>query len=63
MPRVIGVVDGTHLECVRPANLDDGPYICRKGYPSINAMGVVDHKKKFISFFADFPVHATTRMF
>lgn len=55
MPRVVGIVDGTHLECVRPANALDGPYISRKGYPSINAMGVCDHRKRFIAFLANFP--------
>lgn len=55
MPRVVGLVDGTHLECVRPINAPDAPYIGRKGYPSINAMGVVDNRKKFIAFLASFP--------
>ena len=55
MARVIGCVDGTHFEVVRPHNEPDGPFINRKGYPSINAMAVCDQRKKFISFFASYP--------
>ncbi|PZR02916.1 MAG: hypothetical protein DI539_27255 [Flavobacterium psychrophilum] len=55
MPRIIGCIDGTLFRIVRPANQVDGPWICRKMYPAINALAVCDHRGKFTYFMANHP--------
>jgi hypothetical protein len=55
MPQIIGAVDGTLFRIVRPKNQSDGPWICRKGYSSINAMAICDHVGRFIYFMARHP--------
>jgi len=55
LARIIGAIDGTHFKIVRPPNELDGPYICRKMFPSINAMAMCDDKMRFRMFLAKFP--------
>lgn len=47
IPQLIGVIDGTHIPVLPPA---DGyrDYINRKGWPSIILQGVVDHTLRYI---------------
>lgn len=55
MPGLIGALDGTMIRIMRPPKELDGPYICRKGFPSINAFAACDDKGRFTSFLANFP--------
>ncbi|XP_060597844.1 putative nuclease HARBI1 [Ruditapes philippinarum] len=48
-PNVIGCIDGTHVQIIKPGGERQRAYINRKRFPSINVMGVVDHSGKFIS--------------
>ncbi len=54
-PGVIGVIDGTHIRMQRPANMNDQPFINRKGYCSINVQAVCDARRRFISICAEWP--------
>lgn len=53
-PRVIGAIDGTHIEINRPA-IDPDSYYTRKKTYAVHAQGVVDHQKKFIDVFVGYP--------
>jgi hypothetical protein len=46
LKKVIGAIDGSHIR-ILPTIKDSERYINRKGYHSINLMGVVDHTEKF----------------
>ena len=43
-PNVIACVDVTHIRLLKPGADRERPFINRKRYPSINVMGVVDHR-------------------
>ena len=45
-PGVIGCIDGTHIRVIAPSK-DEGDFVNRKGFHSINVQGVCDHKGKF----------------
>lgn len=53
-PRVIGSIDGTHVEINRP-NYDSQSYYNRKKRFSIQVQGLVNHKKKFLDVFVGYP--------
>ncbi|KAB0800107.1 hypothetical protein PPYR_07987 [Photinus pyralis] len=52
--KVIGCIDGTHIEINKP-RLNQDSYINRKGYHSLLMQGVVNNKKKFIDVFCGEP--------
>ena len=49
MPGVIGCIDGTHIPIVSVGGDNAELYRCRKGYFSINVMGVCDADLRFTS--------------
>lgn len=55
MPGVIGCVDGTHIPIRSPGGQDAELYRCRKGYFSINVMGVCDASLKFTNIVVNWP--------
>jgi hypothetical protein len=48
LPNVVGAIDGTIIRVQRPC--DHEGWYCRKGFPAVNMQGVVDSKKRFMSF-------------
>ncbi|XP_053400704.1 putative nuclease HARBI1 [Mercenaria mercenaria] len=54
-PNVAGCVDGTHVRITKPGGERQRPYMNRKLFPSINVMGVVDHKGCFTFMNAKWP--------
>lgn len=54
LPKILGVVDGTHVGMIRPRK-DEHIFVNRKGYHSINCQVVVDHKLNFIDVVAKWP--------
>ena len=55
MPGVIGCVDGTHIPIKSPGGPNSEIYRCRKGYFSINVMGVCDASLKFTNIAVNWP--------
>lgn len=55
MPGVIGCIDGTHVPITNPGGADAELYRCRKGFFSINVMGVCDAALKFTNIVANWP--------
>ncbi|XP_017467584.1 PREDICTED: putative nuclease HARBI1 [Rhagoletis zephyria] len=49
-PGVIGCVDGTHIKISAPTKLDQNLYFNRKGFFSLNAIIICDHKMKIRYF-------------
>jgi len=47
LPNVIGVIDGTHVPIHSPSK-DGSRFVNRKGFHSINLLGIVDHQGRFI---------------
>jgi hypothetical protein len=47
LPNVIGVIDGTHIPIHAPSK-NGSRFINRKGFHSINLLGIVDHQGRFI---------------
>lgn len=45
----MGSVDGSHIPIRTPFGEDVGPYICRKGFPSIILQGLVDSDLRFLN--------------
>jgi len=60
MPFVRGIIDGTHIEILKPINRNPPPekYFNRKGYHSLNCLMVCDHLKR-IRFFTTRHVGST----
>jgi len=60
MPYVHGIIDGTHVEILKPINRIPPPekYFNRKGYYSLNCLMVCDHLKR-IRFFSSRHVGST----
>lgn len=54
-PQVIGCVDGSHIKMYRPAEQNADDYINRKGFYSINAQFVCDHRLRIIDLVARWP--------
>ena len=52
-PNVLGCIDGTHVRIQRPSE-DEGSYINRKSYPSINVQAVCDHEGNYFDYFTLF---------
>jgi hypothetical protein len=48
-PNVLGCIDGTHVRIQRPSE-DEGSYINRKSYPSINVQAVCDHEGNYLDY-------------
>ena len=55
MPGIIGCVDGTHVPIKSPGGPNAEIYRCRKGFFSINVMGVCDAELKFTSLVVNWP--------
>lgn len=55
MPGVIGCVDGTHVPIKSPGGHNAEIYRCRKGFFSINVMGVCNAELKFTSLVVNWP--------
>jgi hypothetical protein len=53
-PNVLGCIDGTHVRIQRPSE-DEGSYINRKSYSSINVQAVCDHEGNYFDYFTLFP--------
>jgi nuclease HARBI1 len=53
-PKVISVIDGTHIQIVEPS-IDAHQYRCRKGYPSINVQLACDAKGLFTNIVCRWP--------
>lgn len=53
-PRVIGAIDGTHIPIKAPT-VNEGIYVNRKGFHSLNVQAVCDSNQKIISYTANFP--------
>ncbi|XP_067634770.1 putative nuclease HARBI1 isoform X2 [Eurosta solidaginis] len=49
-PGVVGCVDGTHIKISAPSKLEQGLYFNRKGFFSLNAMIICDHKMRIRYF-------------
>lgn len=54
LPSVIGALDCTHIEILKPAQFGD-EYVCRKGYPSINVQATCNASEQFTSICAEWP--------
>ena len=48
-PNVLGCIDGTHVRIQRPSE-EEGSYINRKSYPSINVQAVCDHEGNYFDY-------------
>ena len=48
-PNVLGCIEGTHVRIQRPSE-DEGSYINRKSYPSINVQAVCDHEGNYFDY-------------
>lgn len=46
-PGVVGAIDGTHISIQKPPN-DNGLFVNRKGFNSLNCQFVCDHRMKFL---------------
>ena len=56
LPTVIGAVDCTHIEILKPGQaLHGDEYICRKGYPSVNVQATCNALEQFTSISAEWP--------
>jgi len=53
-PRVLGVVDGTHVGIVAPS-VDEGLFVNRKNYHSINGQVVASADQQFFDIVAKYP--------
>lgn len=54
LPTVIGALDCTHIEILKPGIHGD-EYVCRKGYASINVQATCDAAERFTSITAEWP--------
>ena len=54
IPTVIGALDCTHVEILKPKHFGDN-YINRKGYPSLNIQATCDADEKFTSLDVQWP--------
>ena len=54
IPNIVGVIDCTHVELIRPHD-DPIAYYGRKNFPSINVQGTVDARECFTSIDVSFP--------
>lgn len=54
MPSVIGALDCTQIEILKPRLFGD-EYVCRKGYPSINVQATCNANEQFTSVSAEWP--------
>ena len=55
MPGVMGCVDGTHIPIQSPGGEDVEMYRCRKGFYSLNVLGICDSELKFLHIVASWP--------
>lgn len=53
-PGVVGCIDGCHIPIKAPVT-DRDSYVNRKGFTSVNFLGVCDHRMKFIYAYTDCP--------
>ncbi|XP_066599949.1 putative nuclease HARBI1 [Prorops nasuta] len=53
-PRVLGIVDGTHIRICTPKE-NSVAYVNRKGYPSIQPQVICNEKREFIHCYAGMP--------
>jgi hypothetical protein len=53
-PKVIGLIDGTHVRVI-PSSEDEDSYVNRKGYHSVKVQATVDSDMRFTSIVARWP--------
>ena len=61
IPKIIGLIDGTHIRIISPAANEDH-YVNRKGFHSINVQIICNHMDRIINIVAKWPgsVHDST---